>query len=326
MKIRKIEDNKKKYIDLLLLGDEQESMIDKYLENGEMFVLDDEGVKAQCVVIRLSHGVYELKNIAVLPKFQKLGYGRALVDFIFESYTDCMILYAGTGESPQTIGFYERCGFEYSHRIKDFFTDNYDHPIIENGKQLVDMVCFKRMADGVVLETERTFLRKMNFDDRTDLCEILQDAETMYAYEHAFSDAEVDDWINRQLIRYEEDGFGLWAVIDKSSGELIGQCGLTMQNIGGGMYGVEVGYLFNKKVWHCGYATETARACKQYAFEKLGCGKVYSIIRDTNRASQAVAERNGMRIEGTFVKHYYGIDMPHYLYSVENKFENTIVI
>ncbi len=326
MNIYKIEDNKKQYIDLLLLGDEQESMIDRYIEKGEMFVLNDEGIKAQCVVVRLSGGVYELKNISVLPEFQKKGYAKALIEFLFEHYSDCMTLYAGTGDSPQTLGFYKKCGFEYSHTVKNFFTDNYDHPIFENGKQLVDMIYLKRMTEGFILETERTFLRKMTFDDKKALCEILQDAETMYAYEHAFSDTETDDWIKRQLIRYEEDGFGLWAVIDKASGELIGQCGLTMQDTGGGVYGVEVGYLFNKKRWHCGYATETACACKRYAFERLGCDRVYSIIRDSNKASQAVAERNGMVRIGSFVKHYYGMDMPHYLYCAVNNFENTIVI
>ncbi len=140
---------KKTYLDLLLLGDEQESMIDRYLERGEMFILLENGIKAECVVTKESEGVYELKNIAVFPAFQKKGYGRALIDFLFSYYSDCRILLAGTGDVPSTLGFYQRCGFVESHRIKDFFTVNYDHPIFEDGKQLTDMIYLKRYrSDG----------------------------------------------------------------------------------------------------------------------------------------------------------------------------------
>lgn len=169
----------------------------------------------------------------------------------------------------------------------------------------------------VVAETKRLILRKMTPSDREDLCRILQDEEVMYAYEGAFSDEEVEAWLDRQLKRYEEDGFGLWAVILKENGEMIGQCGLTMQDIPERKV-VEIGYLFQKRYWHKGYATEAAKACKQYAFDKLKVGEVFSIIRDTNRASQEVARRNGMELAGTFVKHYRGVEMPHLVFSVSN--------
>lgn len=169
----------------------------------------------------------------------------------------------------------------------------------------------------MILETERLMLRQMTQDDLPALCRILQDEEVMYAYEHAFSDAEAADWLNRQLQRYKDDGFGLWAVILKESGELIGQCGLTMQDIPEGRV-VEIGYLFRKDCWHKGYATEAAIGCKEYAFDILGVSKVYSIIRDNNIASQSVARRNGMEVCGQFTKHYYGIDMPHLIFCVKN--------
>lgn len=143
MNIRKIIYNKKKYIDLLLLGDEQEDMIDKYLERGEMFVLDDSGIKAECVITQEGDGVYEIKNIAVLPNYQRKGYGRSLIEFLFSYYIDCNTMLVGTGDVPSTVTFYKRCGFTESHRIKNFFIDNYDHPIFEDGKQLVDMVYLK---------------------------------------------------------------------------------------------------------------------------------------------------------------------------------------
>ena len=144
MDIKKVLGAKKEHIDLLLLADEQENMIDKYLERGEMFVLDDDGIKAQCVVIKETDGVYEIKNIAVKPYCQRKGYGKILIEFLFLYYTDCKVMLVGTGDSPSTINFYQKCGFTESHRIKNFFTDNYDHSIFENGKQLVDMIYLKR--------------------------------------------------------------------------------------------------------------------------------------------------------------------------------------
>ncbi len=144
MNIVKIEENKKQYMNLLILADEQESMIDRYLERGTMYTLDDNGVKAVCVVTDEGNGVMEIKNIAVAPEYQHRGYGRKLIDFLVSEYKDkYSILQVGTGDSPLTVPFYEKCGFERSHTVKNFFTDNYDHPIFECGKQLIDMIYFK---------------------------------------------------------------------------------------------------------------------------------------------------------------------------------------
>ncbi|MCI8521216.1 MAG: GNAT family N-acetyltransferase [Clostridia bacterium] len=169
-----------------------------------------------------------------------------------------------------------------------------------------------------ILETERLILREMTQDDYGDLCEILQDKETMYAYEHAFSADEAQEWLEKQISRYKNDGFGLWAVILKTSGEFVGQCGITRQDIEGNTV-PEIGYLLKRKHWHNGYASEAAKACKNYAFDTLGFNKVYSIIRDNNYASQKVAERNGMTVVKSFVKHYYGMDMPHIVYCADKK-------
>lgn len=171
----------------------------------------------------------------------------------------------------------------------------------------------------IILETDRLILRELCLLDKENLSLILQDKDVMYAYEHAFSDSEVDTWLNNQLRRYKEDGFGLWAVVLKDTNELIGQCGLTIQNIGEKEL-VEVGYLFKKAYWHNGYATESAIACKNYAFNTLDIDEVYSIIRDNNLPSINVAKRNGMTIKGEFAKHYYGMNMPHLIFSV-NKYQ-----
>ena len=170
---------------------------------------------------------------------------------------------------------------------------------------------------NMISETERLFARKLTKDDFGSLCRILQDPEVMYAYEHAFSDAEVNSWLERQLKRYVTDGFGLWAVILKETGSMIGQCGLTMQDWNGKMV-PEIGYLFEKAYWHRGYASEAAKGCKEYAFQSLKLPRVYSIIRDNNLPSQRVAERNGMKLCGSLVKHYYGLDMAHLVFCVEN--------
>ena len=145
MEIRKVETDKKRYLDLLLLADEQEDMVDRYLERGTMYVLEDDGVKAECVVTDEGDRILELKNIAVEPAAQGKGYGKALIDFLIETYAgQYTALQVGTGDSPSTIPFYEACGFRRHHLVKNFFTDHYDHPIYERGMQLVDMVYLQR--------------------------------------------------------------------------------------------------------------------------------------------------------------------------------------
>ena len=145
MNIREIHDNKKQFLSLLLLADEQEDMIDRYLERGTMYVLADNGVKAECVVTDEGGGILEIKNIAVLPEAQGKGFGKALIDSLVRQYAGKYdLLQVGTGDSPLTVPFYERCGFVRSHRIPNFFTDHYDHPIFEAGVQLVDMVYLRK--------------------------------------------------------------------------------------------------------------------------------------------------------------------------------------
>ncbi len=167
----------------------------------------------------------------------------------------------------------------------------------------------------MIPETKRLYLREMTHSDLPALCLILQDDATMYAYEGAFSDAEAREWLDRQRSRYQAWGFGLWAVILKETDEMIGQCGLTMQPWKDTQV-LEIGYLLNRAYWHQGYATEAAEACKKYAFETLDAAEVCSIIRDTNLPSQQVALRLGMMKTDTWIKHYRGVDMPHYRYLI----------
>ena len=170
----------------------------------------------------------------------------------------------------------------------------------------------------MILETERLILREMTQEDYPALAQILQDREAMFAYEHAFSDEETQAWLNRMLERYRADGYGLWAVVRKETGEMIGQCGLTRQRVEEREV-LEIGYLFQRKHWKQGYAIEAARACKVYAFETLNADEVFSIVRDNNIASMNVAIRNGMTIRSRFTKHYYDMDMPHYAFSIRKE-------
>ncbi|WP_301966982.1 GNAT family N-acetyltransferase [uncultured Desulfovibrio sp.] len=199
--------------------------------------------------------------------------------------------------------------------------------------------------------TERCCLRPMTDADFPALCRYLQDAGVMYAYGHAFTDREVWDWLRRQQARYAVPGYGALAVELRETGEMIGQCGITMQDCAGvtactavtdgeangsapageatGAHALlsgsidatprtlqvpEVGYLLAKRYWHHGYATESARACMEFAFDVLGVPEIFSCIRDDNMPSLAVARRNGMELCGRFSKQYYGQDMEHLLY------------
>ena len=145
MNVEQVTEDKKRYLPLLLLADEQEDMIDRYLDRGAMFVLDDGGVKGECVVTDEGNGILELKSLAVSPDFQRKGYGKALVNYVAARYQgQYSILQVGTGDSPLTVPFYEKCGFVRSHRVENFFVDHYDHPIFEGGVLLTDMVYLQK--------------------------------------------------------------------------------------------------------------------------------------------------------------------------------------
>jgi len=170
----------------------------------------------------------------------------------------------------------------------------------------------------IKIETKRLYLMELREADMHDLRAILQDEQTMYACGGALSEDETREWLDKQLSNYERYKYGLWAAVLKKNGKMIGQCGLTLQNIED-RYVYEVGYLFNRAYWHKGYATEAAKSCVKYAFKALGCEEVYAIVRDTNLPSMNVAIRCGMTAKVRFIKSYRGIDMPHIAFSVKQE-------
>jgi len=169
-----------------------------------------------------------------------------------------------------------------------------------------------------IIETERLVLRELNIDDLTATREIVCDEQTMYAWNGAWTDEENLEGLQKQIDSYRENGFGRWAVVLKETGKVIGICGLMWCDTNKERV-LEIGYLFNRKFWHKGYATEAAIACKKYAFNELGHDEVFSLIRDNNYNAMNVAIRNGMLVRDSFIKHYKGVDMPHFVFSVRRK-------
>ena len=144
MKIKIIENNKEKFLDLLLLADD-EKMIGNYLNRGNLFALYDGTLKCACIVSDEGYGVFEIQNIATYEQFQRRGYGRRLIEHVCDYYKDKgLVMLVGTGDSPLTVPFYESCGFVFSHRVEDYFLIHYDKPIFEAGIQLKDKVYLRR--------------------------------------------------------------------------------------------------------------------------------------------------------------------------------------
>jgi len=162
-----------------------------------------------------------------------------------------------------------------------------------------------------ILETSRLILRDLTPSDADGLALVLSDPETMRYYPMRFDRAAVEEWIARQMRRYAADGHGLWAMILKSNGELIGDCGLTVQNVEGTKE-IEIGYHVRRDLWGQGLATEAARACRDYGFARLAADQFISLIRPENLQSRRVAEKNGMTVQ----KEITWRGLPHLVYAV----------
>lgn len=171
-----------------------------------------------------------------------------------------------------------------------------------------------------ILETKDLLLCEMDESVLEDLKGILQDDRVMYAYNGAFSHEECLAWLQKQMKRYHDYGFGLWGMWLKGNSKMIGQCGITMQEYLGAQV-PEVGYLLAYKYWHRGYAVQASHACLEYGFNTLKLEKMYSIIRNTNTASQKVALRNGMKPIGEKIVHYRGVDMPHIVFCLQKRMD-----
>lgn len=174
--------------------------------------------------------------------------------------------------------------------------------------------------NSFVLCTERLNLRKMNKNDVQNLMQIFSDPEAMKYYPSTKDENETIKWIDWTLRNYTSYGPGLWIVEEKDTGEFLGQCGIVLQKVSG-VVEMEIGYLFARRVWGNGYATEAALACKKYGFEELGLTRMVSLIDVNNVPSIKVAERIGMKWEKCTNKWGRGVAV----YSVSSgRFERSI--
>ena len=165
-----------------------------------------------------------------------------------------------------------------------------------------------------IVETSRLILREMRPDDADAMALVLSDPETMRFYPAPFDRSKVEQWIARQIQRYADNGHGLWAMVLRSNGEVIGDCGLTVQTIDGRSE-IEIGYHVRRDLWGRGLATEAARACRDYGFARLPVNRLISLIRPLNLQSRRVAEKNGMTVWKEIVWH----NLPHMVYRIERE-------
>jgi len=152
------------------------------------------------------------------------------------------------------------------------------------------------VGKSVILETERLVLREFDLEDTDSLFQVLGDPLAMLFYPAPFSRIEVDDWIRRNRARYRDVGFGMWAMLRKDSGELIGDCGCFIRELYGDVE-CELAWHVRRDFWGKGYASEAAQHCIEYAFSKLGIVRVIALVRPENRSSCRVAEKSGMTCE-----------------------------
>ena len=174
----------------------------------------------------------------------------------------------------------------------------------------------KLFEQSVMLESERLIFRKITQDDFDELAVMLRDPEVMTAWEHTFSNEQIQKWIDNQILRYKEHIVGYFAAIRTDTGEFIGQMGLMWSDFDE-LRALEIGYMLKREFWGTGYAKEGAAALAEYAFNQIGVNKVYCSIRPENKRSVRVAEQIGMKAEGSFIKQYNDKDMEHIIYSLE---------
>lgn len=167
-----------------------------------------------------------------------------------------------------------------------------------------------------IIETNRLILRKITNDDYKEIADILQDINVMYAWEKSFSDEEVQNWINQNLKRYDNEGYSYFLALNKEDNKVVGVMGPLIENIEGKEY-IGVAYILNKNSWGYGYASEGVKSCIDYAFNKLDVKKVIAEIRPNNVGSLKVAKRLNMKIEGSFIKIYDNKEMEHLIYSID---------
>lgn len=324
MKIKKIEKNKKRFLDLLLLGDESEFMIDKYLNISDMYVMYGKEVFGVIVVSKKDKYTIEIKNLAIDENYQKLGYGRKFIDFILNEYSDrYKRVVLGTGESPLTLGFYKKLGFREYKRVENFFTDNYENPIIEDGVILKDMIYLEKFMDKeILLKTDRLYIRKLENKDLNSFIDMHKDKEVMKYFPSCLSEIKSISLYKKISNHFVYYGYSLFAIEDIKTGNFVGYVGFLNISSKYIFYpGIEIGWKLRKEYWHLGYAHEAASKCIEYGFNYLDFEKIYAFTYINNKSSRKLMERLNMKKIGYFTHPLLDKEdllSRHVLYAIDN--------
>ena len=272
----------------------QQAYLRDKMNNGSQLYMLIDGTPAG--IVSVSNSLIE--DLYVLPDMQNMGYGTRLLQYAIERCTDTPTLWI-LENNTNAERLYCRMGFTRTGR-KNRITDSLSEI------EFALTMSHERAGMSMILETERLFLREMDMDDYDALYQVLADSGIMRYYPYTFDEARVRDWIKRNRNRYRENGFGLWAVCLKETGEMIGDCGLTLQNINGEML-PEIGYHIRRDCHRRGYAKEAAKAVRDWAFRNTEYPALYSYCKYTNEPSIKTAGSIGMHFDCEYPDEANGI-------------------
>lgn len=271
----------------------------------------------------------KIEMLFVASKSFRKGVGKALLKEALERYLKDYpdILVDCNEQNTQGLAFYESLGFEkIGMSKKDSAGRNFPivHLKIDKAtlKKALERETSDSAANAFVCESERVFLRPYTQADFAALHRILSDKKTMYAWGNGFSKKESQEWLEKQLAHYQQCGFGIWAIVEKQSGKIIGNAGLNHTEIslkGKTQEVVEIGYLLHRDFWGKGYGSEAARICAKYGFETLGLEEVYCLIKEDNLSSLKVAKKLSMQKVGEYLKSYKGKKINHFVFKLDKK-------
>ncbi|WP_236096399.1 glutamine-hydrolyzing GMP synthase [Helicobacter sp. MIT 11-5569] len=256
------------------------------------------------------NGTTHIAKLFVDFQYRKKGIASALIETLCAKLPAKRYEIFTSEKSLENIALYEKLGFV---RFK-----------IEKPKGFpIKAVFLEKFAESQsIIQTNRCTLRPYTQADFKDLHAIVGDKKTMLAWGHGFGREETQEWLNKQMANYQKYGFGIWAIVDKQSGKIIGNAGLdwtTIELDKNKQKVVEIDYILQRNFWNKGLATECALACLEYAFKNLGLEEVYCLVKEDNFASQKVAQKLGMRKVGELVKLYRGKELLHFVFKIEKQ-------